>query len=801
MSDVATRLSNALAGRYRVERELGAGGMATVYLAHDIRHDRDVAIKVLHPELGAAIGAERFLREIRVAASLHHPNIVPLYDSGEADGTLYYVMPVAGGESLRGRLLRSGALSTAEAVRLAREVASGLDYAHRHGVVHRDIKAENVLLHEGHALIADFGIAKALTAARTQDGAINTTLTQAGGSIGTPAYMAPEQAVADNVDHRTDLYAWGLLTYELLAGAHPFARHTTPQTLITAHLTEPPPPFKESDRVPPPLAALVMRCLEKDPSRRPGSAAEVLAALDAVATTSTPVPSIASPVPTAPIAVRSRRRRTVVEVAAAGVLLIALAAWLIRDGRRATPATAPAAEESLAVLPLANLSGDKADDYFGIGLAEEITRALAKNGVRVIGRVSAATLQAKGLDERAIARELGVTSLLTGAVQRAGGQLRINMTLVSATDGAVRWTEKYDRPIANVFAVQDEIARTVAGTLLGSLRRSTNAAAAPAETEDPEAHALFLQGQLLFNRRGASALHQAIALFERASKRDPRYARAQASLAMSLAVLPAYVQDSTTPPVTSAIAAARRAIAIDSTIAESYTALGYAYSLLGELKLADASFRRAIARDSTLATAWGWYGLLANRLGDYGAAHERVRRAKELEPASLVARAWEAQILLQERRFAAADTVTSLTIAMDSTFMLAWTWRAQALLGMGKAAEAVALLEPRVAALSAGKPAEMHGVLAYAYTRAGRADEARALLESMRARSGGRLPPTGAVAATLEELGDHEAAVAVYGDAIERHDVWAVQFPRIFLYDRLRKDPRVAVMLEGLTAR
>src|SRR6186713_1040831 len=212
----AASLALALAGRYRVERELGAGGMATVYLAHDLRHDRDVALKVLHPELGAAIGAERFLREIRVAASLHHPNIVPLYDSGEADGTLYYVMPVAGEESLRGRLLRGGALSMGEAVRLAREVASGLDYAHRHGVIHRDIKAENVLLHEGHALIADFGIAKALTAARTQEGGAATTLTQAGGAIGTPAYMAPEQAVADAVDHRTDLYAWGLLTYEML---------------------------------------------------------------------------------------------------------------------------------------------------------------------------------------------------------------------------------------------------------------------------------------------------------------------------------------------------------------------------------------------------------------------------------------------------------------------------------------------------------------------------------------------------------------------------------------------------------
>jgi eukaryotic-like serine/threonine-protein kinase len=798
VSDDATRLANALADRYRVVRELGHGGMAIVYLARDLRHDRDVAIKVLHPDLGAAIGADRFLREIRVAASLHHPNVVPLYDSGEADGTLYYVMPVAGEESLRERLTRDGALSTAEAVRLAREVASGLDYAHRHGVVHRDIKAENVLLHEGHALIADFGIAKALTAARTQGGRDTATLTQAGGSIGTPAYMAPEQAVADTVDHRTDLYAWGLLVYEMLAGAHPFARHTTPQSLITAHLTEPPPPFKDTDNVPPPLAALVMQCLEKDPVRRPDSAAAVLASLDAMATNATPVPSSG---PSAPTIVPSRRRRRVIEGSlAVVVMLLALAAWMVRDGTRAKGAAA-AADESLAVLPLANLSGDKADDYFGIGLAEEITRALAKNGVRVIGRVSAATLQAKGLDERAIAKELGVSSLLTGAVQRAGGQIRINMTLVSASDGAVRWTEKYDRPIANVFAVQDEIARTVAGTLLGSLRGSASVVGRRAETSDPEAHALFLQGQLLFNRRGAGALRQAIALFEQASARDPHYARAQASLAMTLAVLPAYVQDSTTPLVTSAVAAAKRAIAMDSTIAESYTALGYAYSLLGEVRLADASFQRAVALDSTLATAWGWYGLLANRLGDYKAAHEYVRRAQALEPASLVARAWEAQIFLLERRYAAADSVTRVAIAMDSTFLLAWSWRAQAFLGMGKPAEAVALLEPLVAALPVGKLEDLQGLLAYSYVRAGRAREARAVLENMRARSGGRLPAIGAVANTLEELGEHEAAVAKLAEAISRHDVWVVQFPTLYSFDRLRKDPRVAVMLDRLMAR
>jgi serine/threonine-protein kinase len=636
-------------------------------------------------------------------------------------------------------------------------------------------------------MVTDFGIAKALTASRTQDGGAAATLTQAGGTIGTPAYMAPEQAVGDAVDHRTDLYAWGVLAYELLSGAHPFGRHTTPQQLITAHLSEPPAPLTGTN--PPALAALVLQCLEKDPARRPASAALVLTALDTVAT---PVPSQQLPAARAP----RRRRRDV--LVAAGLLVAALTVWTLLprgDGK----APGPAAEQSLAMLPLANLSGDKADDFFGIGLAEEITRALAKNGVRVIGRVSAGALQAKGLDERAIAKELGVGSLLTGTVQRAEGQVRITVTLLSAGDGVVRWTEKYDRPLANVFAVQDEIARTVATTLLGSLG-GRPAGATRAETADPEAHALLLQGLVLFNRRGAPSLQQAIGLFEGAAVRDPTYARAQASLAMALAVLPAYVQDSTTTIVTSAVAAAERAIGMDSTIAESYAALGFGYALLGELRRAEASYRHALALDSTVASTWGWYGLLASRLGDYPAAHARMARARALEPASLIARLWEAQVLYVERRLADADSVASATMALDSTFMLAWAQRANALLGLGRTAEAVALLERHVAVLPAGRPEEAHGMLAYAYAVAGRAKEARAMLDTTRARLGGRLPATGANAAALEALGDHEAAVALLGAAIARHDSWLVTFSRSPRFDKLRRDPRVAAMLAKLEA-
>ena len=792
MTDAVQRLSAALADRYRIDRELGQGGMATVYLAHDVRHDRKVAVKVLLPELASAIGPERFLREITTTANLRHPHILPLYDSGEAGGFLFYVMPFVEGESLRDRLDREKQLPVDDALQIAREVADALSYAHSRGVIHRDIKPENILLEGAHAVVADFGIARAVGAAGGE------TLTGTGMAVGTPQYMSPEQAGGErDLDGRSDLYSLGCVLFEMLAGQPPFTGPTI-ESLVHQHLMAIPPPVTQlRPSVPAEVVAALQRALAKTPADRFNPVAQFAEALQSGGPGDRGTGGqrkAGSSRPAVP-----RPRGPALFAVALIVTVVALALW--RRGASAAHTAAASAERSLAVLPLANLSGDRADDYFGIGLAEEITRALAQNGVRVIGRVSAGALQARGLDERAIARELGVGSLLTGTVQRAQGQVRINVSLLSAGDGAVRWTETYDRPLANVFAVQDEIARTVATTLLGSLGRSPSTPATRTETTDPEAHALFLQGRVLFNRRGAGPLQQAIALFERASARDPRYARAQASLAMALAVLPAYVQDSTPECVASAVAAAERAIAMDSTIAESYAALGYSHLLLRDLPRADDDFRRALSLDSTLATTWGWYGLLAARLGDYRVAHERVARARALEPASLIARLWEAQIMLPERRLAEADSVASTAIAMDSTFMLAWQGRENALLEMGQVARGVAMLERHVALLPPGRPQEAHGMLAYGYALAGRARDARALLDTMRARSGGRLPATGATAAALEVLGDHEAAVALLTEADARHDVWLAQFPRQQRYDRLRKDPRAAAVLARLGTR
>ncbi|MFL5507288.1 MAG: protein kinase domain-containing protein, partial [Gemmatimonadales bacterium] len=319
MTQSSERLTAALSDRYRLERELGQGGMATVYLAEDLRHRRKVAVKVLRPELATALGPDRFLREIEVAAQLHHPHILPLYDSGEADGFLFYVMPYEAGQSLRERLERETELPVRDVVRLLHDIADALSHAHQHGLVHRDIKPENVMLSGRHALVTDFGVAKAVSDATGRE-----KLTTIGVALGTPVYMAPEQATADpNIDHRADIYALGVLAYELLTGQPPFTG-ASPQAIIAAQVTQAPVPVSQlRTAVPPALAALVMRCLEKKPADRFQSAEELLPLLEALGTPS----GGTTPFETARYEAAAPRRRRRVAYAAGALVLLPLLAW------------------------------------------------------------------------------------------------------------------------------------------------------------------------------------------------------------------------------------------------------------------------------------------------------------------------------------------------------------------------------------------------------------------------------------------------------------------------------------------
>ena len=472
LTDLSAALQAHLGSAYTIERELGGGGMSRVFVAQDLRLGRRVAIKLLLPSLAASVSVERFQREIMLAAGLQHPHIVPVLHAGELDQLPYFVMPFIPGESLRVRLMR-GPLSVRETVSVMKDVARALAYAHAHGVVHRDVKPDNVLLAAGTAVVTDFGVAKAITASREPGGhGPSRTITGIGFSLGTPAYMAPEQAAADpSVDHRADLYAFGVVAYEMLVGAPPFHGRTA-QALLTAQLSEPPPPLaaRRYD-VPAGLADLIMKCLEKEPARRPKSAADVARALE-----SPEVVSGAFAVPAG--AARRHPRRLAMLGVGVTVLVLAAAAVLrsrVGGAGSAAPAAAPPSAavlgRSLAVLPLAAAGGTPREAGIAAGVTSELTSALTRvPGLRVASQTAVAGVQRGSPALAQVGDDLGVSMLLEGSVQSVGEQLRVTVRLVSVANDSTVWVDRFEGPIANAFLVQDAVTRAAVAALAARVR-------------------------------------------------------------------------------------------------------------------------------------------------------------------------------------------------------------------------------------------------------------------------------------------------------------------------------------------
>jgi serine/threonine protein kinase len=724
MADVPGPLASALRDRYRLERELGVGGMAKVYLVYDVKHDRHVALKALRPDVAQTVGAERFLREIQLAAKLAHPHILPLFDSGDAGGVLYYVMPNVQGASLRDRLDQLGMLPVEEAVRLAVEVAGALDYAHRQGIVHRDIKPDNIMLQDGHALVADFGIGKAFSAVES-GGA-----TQAGLSVGTPAYMSPEQAAGESVDGRSDLYSLGCVLYEMLVGEQPFTGSTV-QALIAKRFVQTPADVGIlREGVSRPVARAVRKALARLPIDRYETAALFVAALSEI---------------------------------------------------EAAPSRLASPEKSLAVLPFANQSTDPENEFFADGITEEILNALSQiPELRVAGRASSFSFKGKPLDLRSIGERLNVRMVLEGSVRRSGKRVRITAQLSDANDGFRLWSERYDREIEDVFAVQDEIAAAIAAQLKTRLSVG-GASRAQRATDSIEAYEAYLKGRALMYPRGAG-IKQGMALMEKALLLDPEYALAWAGLADGYTMLGFW---GVLPPEQawpSARKAAGKAIEFGPDMAEAQTALAQLCLLFewdwigGEL-----AFRRALELNPGYVQAIAWFnsfylafasgrwdeaieGCLAlqkqDTLSGYVAAAIAGLSALRPDPRPAEALKWAERAVVL-----APDAFLSVLVHLEAR-QISGDWAATSRAG-------------DIALAAFGRPIEVLTTLGLAAVEAGETAVARDLFDEMRLRSRREYMSPMCVAVLAAALGEHEVAVASAREAHARHDpmlvFWALR--------------------------
>jgi serine/threonine-protein kinase len=745
VSDLAT-LSLSLQDRFELRDELGSGGMATVYLAHDRRHDRSVAIKVMRPDVAAGVGAERFLREIRVAARLQHPHILPVFDSGEAAGRLWYAMPYVEGETLRDRLARDGVLALDEALRLTGEVADALDYAHRRGVIHRDVKPANILLSEGHALLADFGVARPVAGSQAGGIGVSTALTEVGMSVGTPAYMSPEQALgAEHVDGRADVYALGCVLFEMLAGRPPFTG-PNPQAVVARHVTAPVPSIRTAaERVPAWLDQVIQRALAKQPDERFSTSGEMARAL----------------VHAGPTEVVAPRR----------------------------------AERSLAVLPFANLSPDPENEYFADGMTDELINALAKlPGLRVVSRTSAFAFKGRQQDVRSIGSQLGVESVVEGSVRRAGRRLRTSVQLVNVADGYQLWSETFDREMEDVFAIQDEISRGIVSALKLRLLGEAAGPLVKLPTDDFEAYTLYLKGRLQWNRRSDDALHQGLRYFEEALARDPDYPLAHVGLADSYVLLGFYTALPPSEAFPRARAAAETALRLDPTLGEAYPTLAYVkmyyeWDWPGAL----AAFRDAIERNPGYATTYQWQGNCFALLGRFDASIASFQRAVELDPLSGIKNAALGWGYYFARRYPEAIAQQRRALEIEPDLAVAHLWCGLSLEQTG--AETVAVERFTEALGLLGRDPVGLAFLAHGLAMAGRKGEAAARLDELLAMAKERYVSGYDIAVAFAGLGRHDEALNWLERGYAERTHWMALLkvdPRL---DRLRGDPRFAALL------
>jgi serine/threonine-protein kinase len=736
-----TTPSAPLPDRYRIEREIGRGGMAVDYLADDLRHQRKVAIKFLQPELAQAVGPKRFLREIEIAAQLTHPHVVPLYDSGEIDGRLFYVMPYLAGESLRDRLERERQLPLFDALTIGRQVASALEYAHARGVVHRDVKPENILLYEGEALVLDFGIARAVSAAQS------TRITGTGLVVGTPEYMSPEQALDEAVDARSDQYSLACVVYEMLAGEAPYGG-SSPHSILAKRLVDPVPSVRRlRGTVPPEVDRALARALAKAPAARFPSAA-----------------------------------------AFGAVLAIAMA----------TPAGGTAAVErqrtpSVAVLPFRNMSADPENEYFADGITEDVIAHLSKiRALRVISRGSVMQFKQRATSMRDIGATLGAATLLDGSVRRAGNRVRIVAQLVDGDSDRQVWAETYDRQLTDIFEIQTDVALHIASALQAELSPDEQQRVERKPTDDIVAYQLFLQGRQWMSKYTKESLVRAIDLYRRALDRDPSFGLAAANASLSYVEM---AEQGFMPPddaFSRAASYAELALRMSPELSASHMCAAYLKASHDfDFPAAEAEYRHALELAPNDAEACDLLGRLYAGIGRYDEALDLLRRAQELDP--LAHQNDIITTLLRAGRYEEAAERAATAVEINTTNPRTRATLAWAEFLRGRVREGLEAMEHAVSlapesSLWLGQLGEMYGM-------AGDMERAHTIARDLeeRARTGFVSPYH--LAYVYTGLGEHDRAIDLLEHAIATRTGATYGIKGSFLFIPLRTHARWGVLL------
>ena len=769
MTDIQATLSAALADRYAIKKELGRGGMGTVYLADDLKHNRQVAIKVLQPDLSSVLGPERFHREIEIAAGLSHPGILALHDSGDADGLLYYVMPYLEGDSLKDRLAKEKQLSLEDSVAIITDVAEALAFAHARGVIHRDIKPDNIMFQSGRAVLCDFGIARAL------DQAGGERLTQTGIAVGTPDYMSPEQAAGDqHLDGRSDIYSLGCVLYQMLAGTPPYTG-VTPQAILARKSIEAVPSLRVvRDSVPEAVEAVVNKSLAKVPADRYGKADQMAAALAGAVSGEVTASAVA------------RRKRPWIPVAAVVVAVVAAVYW-IGGSSSSTPRLA-----SIAVLPFDNTSGDPEQDYFVEGMQTALIGELAQIGnIRVISRRSTMRYRDSDKTITEIASELGVDGVVEASVLRQGDSVHLQVQLIEALPAERQlWDQLFDSDTEDVLQMHSSVARAIAENLDIELTVDDETRLANIPTVSRATYEAYLRGMYYLNKGTPEDFQRGLSYFREAVDNDPGDPLAYAGLALGYVTLGH--SPAATPEVWDrARAAALRAVTLDSTLAEAWAALADISMYIDwDWDGAAKAFARADELNPSLAMNhyhWAWFHILFDRIDEGLVEHTEAQR---LDPLTPLHTAWLGEIYYMKGDYQRGinEALKSLEFAPEN--VAGHVVLGTGYLRQGKFEEAIAAHERMVEI----NPAWV-GILGRTYALVGRQDEAHEIAAELEA---GDITPWGALSLAMiyTALGDNDNAFRwlQYRPA----HAWLPWIRSPWWFEPLHDDPRMVPLLEEM---